>query len=76
MSLNSVHKSLKAFLWASVISASCNSTFLCTSILAGEVTNLFSLCSLFTSPSCLQSTSLSSSSNMIGESSVEVSVII
>ena len=53
ISLNSVHKSLKAFHWASVISASCNSTFLCISTLAGEVINLFSMFSLFISPSCL-----------------------
>ena len=43
MSLNSVHKSLNAFGWVSVMSASCISTFLCTSMSTGEVINLFSL---------------------------------
>ena len=74
--LNSVHKSLNAFCWVSVMSASCNSTFLCTSMSAGEVINLFSLLYELIPPFCLWSTSLSSSSNIIGEGSVEVSVTI
>ena len=76
ISQNSVHKSLEAFHWASVTSASCNSTFLCISMSAGEVINPFSIFSLSTSPSCSWSTSLSSSSYIIGEGSVEVSVFI
>ena len=41
ISLNSLHNSLKALCWTSVMSASCNSTFLCTSISARDVINFF-----------------------------------
>ena len=53
VSLNALHNSLKAFCCTSVTSASCNSTFLCTSMSAGDVINFFSLFSELIFPSVL-----------------------
>ena len=76
-SLNSLHNSLKAFCCSSETLGSCNSIFQCTSMSAGDVINLFSLLSETISSFWSWSTSISlSSSNKIGESSVEVSVTI
>ena len=77
ISLNSLHNSLMAFCCASVMSASCNSTFLCTSMSARDLINFFSVFSeiIFHFHSLSPSISLSSS-NKMGEGSVEVSVTI
>ena len=77
ISLKSLHNALKAFCCSSETLASCNSIFQCTSMSAGDVINFFPLLSEIPSSLLSWSTSISlSSSNKIGEGSVEVSVTI
>ena len=77
ISLNSLHNALKAFCCSSETLASCNLIFQCTSMSAGDVINFFSLLSEILSSTLPWSASISlSSSNKIGEGSVEVSVTI
>ena len=77
MPLYSSHSFLKAFCCFSVMSASGKSTFLCTSISAGDIINFFSVYSnvILFFHSLSPSISLSSS-NKMGKGSVEVLVVI
>ena len=77
ISLNSVHTALKAFSCSSETLAYCNLIFQCTSMSAGDVINFYSLLSEILFSALSWSTSiLLSSSNKIGDGSVEVSVTI